>query len=431
MTLNIKLADRVKEDKVSDIRVFTLKTDVKDIVTLQGSFLGGSNFSPKKNPLISSVVVAMLDEGTTTKIKHKIQEKLESLGANIEFYCGGLRIGFKATFLKEYTNDVIKILAEELKHPAFDAKRFVAVRKQLIGRLEQNKDTTGVQSSIAFLQELYDKNHPNYPVSTKDKIKFVNKITIEDLKKYHDDTFGSNDFIISAVGDVDKKVLLKSIEKNLGGWKEKELNQVFFDSHVKSEHKKVTKFVTIKDKSTVDIYTGGRLDIDSDHPDFYKLALALAILGSGMTDRLMSEIRDKQGLTYGIYSGLAGFEDNNNGHWSIWSTFAPKVLDKGRKGITKEVNGFVKDGITSKEFKVIKNRVVGRYLIALETTGGLSVLIQKIISDGKELSFIDDYVEIISEISKAEIDKVIKEYIKPAKLVFAGAGSVNEKGKSL
>lgn len=427
----IELAKTIKEHDVEGVRVFTSNTGVSDIVTLTGSFLGGKSYSPETNPLIAHITTAMIDEGTTTKTKHQIQEKLESLGANVEFSCSGLRVHFAATFLKENTKEVISILADELKHPAFDVERFNSLKTQMMGAFNQSLDNSNVQARINFLQSIYESSSPNYPNSTKDKISYIKKMKVADVKKYYKKVFGANNLIITAVGDVDVKTLLNSIKSGLGNWETRKIVPTVVDLNSNKTKDSKTKFITLKDKATVDIFTGGTLGITIDHPDYYPLLLGISILGSGMTDRLMAEIREKQGLTYGIYATLSGFADINHGHWSIWSTFAPNVLDKGRKGIEVELKKLTEKGVTQREFTKVKERMFGKYVIALETTGGFALAIQQVVESGKEISFIDEYIEIINKVQKKDINRALKEYVSSKKRAFVGAGSVNEKGKAL
>lgn len=431
MIKKIQLAKTIKEHDVNGIRVFTSITGVSDIVTLTGSFLGGRLYSPEENPLIAHMTTAMLDEGTTTKTKHKIQEKLESIGAKIEFSCLGLRVNFAATFLKENTAEVIAILSDELRHPAFDIERFNSIKTQVIGVLNQNLDNTRIQSQIIFLQSIYKKGNPNYPSGTKDKISYIKNMKISDIRKYYKNVFGNNELIITAVGDVDVKTLLNSIKKDLSSWESKKIVPTVVDLPSKRVRNLKAKFLTLKDKATVDIYTGETLGITNEHSDFYPLLLGVSILGSGMTDRLMTEIREKQGLTYGIYASLSGFTDLNHGYWCIWSTFSPKVLNKGRKSIDVELSKFIEKGITQKEYQVVKERMVGKYVIALETTGGFASAIQQTIELGKDISFIDEYVDKVQGVSRKEINRVLKEYIHPKELAFVGAGSVTQSGQPI
>lgn len=427
----IELAKTIKEHDVEGIRVFTSNTGVTDIITLNGSFLGGRSYSPKTNPLVAHMATAMLDEGTITKTKHKIQEKLESLGATIEFSCFGHRVNFVSTFLKADTKEVIGILASELRHPAFDVERFNSLKIQMIGALSQSLDSTNTQARINFLQSIFVPNSPNYPHSTKDKISYIRKMKVSDAKNYYKKVFGNNDLILTAVGDVDVKVLVGAIKSELGTWPAKDITPTIVDLKGSITKTKETKFITLKDKATVDVFTGGSLGITNEHEDYYPLILGVSILGSGMTDRLMAEIRESQGLTYGIYSTLSGFADLNHGYWSIWSTFSPSVLSKGMKGITVELEKLLNKGITQKEFVTVKERMFGKYVIALETTGGFSSAIQQVIESGKDVSFIDEYVEKINKVTKKDINSTLEKYLHPTKRVFVGAGSVDAKGKAL
>ena len=112
--------DQVIETKHSNgINSYVLPTNVKDVVTISGSILGGTLYSPSKNPQISTFTTAMLDKGTFNKDKYEISDALDSVGAELKFGSTKHHIYFTGHCLNSDVNMVIEILAEQLKTPAF------------------------------------------------------------------------------------------------------------------------------------------------------------------------------------------------------------------------------------------------------------------------------------------------------------------------
>ena len=96
----------------------------------------------------------------------------------------------------------------------------------------------------------------------------------------------------------------------------------------------------------------------------------MAIFGSGFTSRLMSTVRDKEGLTYHIGASVAD-DTFNDGDWRINATFAPSLLDKGLASTQRELLRWSQDGVTAAELEARKNDLVGSFQVGLATTDGI------------------------------------------------------------
>ncbi len=172
-----KIADRIIEHKpVGGLRLLTMKTGVKDVVTIRGSILGGDVYSPQANRMIADLTAAMLDKGTKSKSKFEIADKLETVGASISFSSGQQHVRFSAKCLKEDVTLVLGLLAEQLREPAFNKEDLKTLKTRLVGNLKRDKEDTGRQAGGAFLRKLYPQNHPNYSYKIDDRIKMINDI---------------------------------------------------------------------------------------------------------------------------------------------------------------------------------------------------------------------------------------------------------------
>ena len=221
-----KIADRVIEQTpVNGIRLLTMKTGVKDVVTITGSFLGGDQYSPQANMMIADLTAAMLDKGTKNKTKFEIAEKLETVGASISFSSGQYRVRFTIKCLKNDIPLVLGLLAEQLREPAFNKEDLKTLKTRLIGNLKRDKENTGKQAGGAFLRALYPENHPNHSYKTDDRIAMVEDIQAASLKYYHNTYYGLGNMTIVAVGDVDSEAFNTEVSKAFGGWKTSPLSK--------------------------------------------------------------------------------------------------------------------------------------------------------------------------------------------------------------
>ena len=408
------------------INTYVLPTNIKDVVTISGSFLGGTLYSPSKNPHISTFTAAMLDKGTFNKDKYEIGDVLDSVGAELKFGSTKHHIFFTAHCLNSDVNIVVEMLAEQLRTPAFRGDEIDKLKTRMIGKLEQSLEDTKKQALISFLRILYPKTHPNYKYKTEESLDFIKAINQKDLKTFHDLAYGINTMNIAVAGDVNPEKFNDQIINHFADWDKQSINEIDNKLDIIAVSKNVDK-INIKDKTSADMYLGQYIGIDREHNDYYPLMLGIYILGGNFSARLMQTVRDEQGLTYGIGSSIGGSNFGIDGYWNTWGTFAPDLIEKGHKATMEQINKWCKKGVFEKELISKKSTITGSYKVALDTTGGLVSQILSNAERKKPISYLDEYVGIINNISLKEINNAISKYIDPTKLTLVTAGSFNNK----
>jgi zinc protease len=152
--------------------------------------------------------------------------------------------------------------------------------------------------------------------------------------------------------------------------------------------------------------------------------LGIYILGGNFSARLMQTVRDKQGLTYGIGSSIAGVSFGADGYWSIWGTFAPDIINKGIKATKEQINLWFNKGVTEAELSAKKTTIGGSYKVSMDSTAGLVAKILSNAEHGREISYLDEYPKIIESVSLSEVNGAIKKYVNPNKLYMVSAGTL-------
>ncbi|OGG46915.1 hypothetical protein A2671_02405 [Candidatus Kaiserbacteria bacterium RIFCSPHIGHO2_01_FULL_49_13] len=403
------------------VALLSYRAHVKDIVTLMGSFLGGKNFS--KNPMLADLTVAMLEEGTKHRSREAIREALSAMGATIAFTCGGDRVGFRATFLREHAPEVIEILAEQLQKPKCDAKILATVKEREIGSLKLAHDDTRYRAEERLSQILYPKEHPNFETSTKDKISAVAAINQQAVRDFHR-SWGRGAFLMAAVGAISHEELAALVEKNFSTWRSSILLPKGTPPANRSD-KKIREIITVEDKASVDFMMGAPIGINCLHPDFFALYLGLQVLGGGgFNNRLTQSVRERKGLTYHVRAGLGGMDDCVDGHWYAYGSFAPAILSRGERVMEDEIKKFVSYGVTAAELAMKKESIAGSYIISLSTTGGFAGRILSFAEEGRPLTHINEFPEIIKKLTLTEVNRAIGTYLYPKYAVSVAAGSV-------
>lgn len=427
------LAHRVAgSDLLPGVQLFSMKTDIMDVVTIQGSLLGGDVFSPPANSMVAEMTAGMLDQGSTLHDKFTISERLEEVGASLTFSAGAYRVRFGGRCLSGDVPLVIELLAEQLRYPAVNRGDLMSAKKREIGELKKVGEDTGSRAMEAFLQTVYPENHPNYFIPFPRRVADTENVEPKDIKVFHKKNYGRGHLNIVAVGDVDQKSLEKSVAQSFSGWQESPLS-VRHDEAAKAKELQGphTSVVTMAGKTSANLIIGQPMGIDREHDDFIPLMIGQFILGGNFSARLMTKVRDEQGLTYGIGSGISGADNGNDGFWYITGTYAPELIKKGREATVKELKRWISAGVTIEELEAKKSTITGGYKVSLATTRGLAGQILVTIERGKNLDYLDQYPHDIKRVSLAQVNRAIQKYCHMSKLVTVAAGSIDARWRPM
>ena len=419
----MKFIDSVEIDKPLDgLTTYVIPTKVKDVVTIAGSFLGGTVHSLNQNNRIPSITASMLDKGTKDKSKYEIRNTLESLGAEIGFVASKHHINFTAHCLHKDLPVVINLLVEQLRSPNFSDEELELLKKQVIGNLERSKEDTKTQAHIKLLSNLFPSEHPNHANTIDESIIFVKNINTNDLAEFYQKSYGIGSMNIVAAGDVSSSQLNNLLTKDLNGWNKQDVKIINKDIAA-HKRRQSTDHINIKDKTSSDIYIAQSINVTDDNPIYLELMMGIYILGGNFSARLMQTVRDQQGLTYGIGSGISGCSYGINGYWYTWGTFAPDIIDKGIKSTEHQIENWFENGITDKELEAKKTTINGLFNVSLDTTSGL---VDKVLTNAEKrrnISYLDEYQELIKGLEKNKINDSIQSNIDTNLLSVTIAGS--------
>lgn len=421
VTARAQIAAKVVREKVAGIDLVAYPTDIKDVITFRGSLPAGDSFAPQGNIAVPTLVGAMLDKGTTTQDKFAIAQKLDGVGAKIDFSVGGVMTEFQAKCLRKDLSLVVSLLAEELRQPAFHDDDFAKVKKQLIGDLQRSQESTDFRAEQAFAQAAFPVGHPNYSPPVKEFIAAIQAARLEDLKAFHAEYYGPAEATLVVVGDIDLASLKTEIAKAFDGWSGGKKRGDFPKANLPNERKE--NVVTMPDKPNVTVIMGQPNGLKYRDPEALALRVGTAVLGSGFTGRLMANVRDKEGLTYGIDASVSNdaFAD---GGWEIQGNFAPQLLEKGMVSTQRELDAWYQRGVTAPELERMKSNLVGTFKVGLATTGGMATALLNAIHRGYDVSWLDEYPRRVNALALEEVNAAIKKHLQPDKMIVVKAGSV-------
>jgi zinc protease len=412
----------VTRTKAAGIDLLTYPMGVKDVVTIRGSLPAGDYFAIQEggNPSVPTLTGMLLDKGTTREDKFAISKQLDDVGARLSFQVDAQMVQIGGKALKADLPRLIRVLAEELREPAFSAEEFAKAKKQLTGHLRSALDDTTSRAQEAFLLAVYPKGHPNRPTPIDEQIAAVDLATLDDVKRFYRQHYGPAHLRLVFVGDVDSATIRSEIAKAFSGWTGG-VEAVGRNSSISVQAPREQK-ITMSDKTSVSVVIGETTGLRYQDPDSIPLRVGTAILGSGFTGRLLHTVRDKEGLTYSVGARL----DNDtlvDGTFAVTASFAPTLMDRGVVSARNVLRKWWEDGVTAEELAARKTNLVGIYQVSLSSTHGMATAILETLERGKPLSWLDDYTKAIDSLTADEVDGAMKRHLDPERAVLVEAGS--------
>lgn len=416
-----QIASKVARAQIGGFDLIACQTDVKDVVTFRGSLPAGDSLAPPNNIAIPTLTGEMLDQGTTKQDKFALTQKLDEIGASINFSVGSVMVEFNGKCLKKDLPTVIGLLAEEIRTPAFPPAEFEKLKKQMIGNLQRAQESTSYRANQAFSEKAFPLGHPNYSPPTKEFVSAIESAKLEDVRLFHTTYYGPVAATLVVVGDFDLEALKHDLAQSFEGWGGGKVVPDFTNAPAVPDTEK--QVIPMADKPNVTFIMGQPSGLRYKDPDSLALRVGTAALGSGFTGRLMANVRDKEGLTYGIGAGLAddAFAD---GEWRITANFAPQLLEKGVASTERQLDSWYKEGITVAELVRVKSNLIGTFKVSLATTEGLASALLSAVHHGYGVNWLDEYPKRLQALTLAEVNAAIKQHLQPEKMIVIEAGSV-------
>lgn len=414
-------AERVEEAACGAARVLMLPTPVDRVVSFRGSFATRPDFGAGQE-LEQKLVTLMLDKGTRHRDRFAVAEALEDRGVQLNFSADGLRCGFSGRALRDDLPDVLALLAEQLREPLFDADEFEKVKAQHAASLRRSLDSTGTQAAGALARRLYPADHPNYRPAPAAMLERLSALTVEDLRAYHATHFGARDLLLAFAGDLAPDPVAGAVTETLGDWGVPSAEAPFAASADPEAPGRVD--IPIADRQNLDVRMGQALALRRDHPDYLPLYVGNYILGGNFSARLMSTVRDEQGLTYGIGSTLTGVQVEYDGYWRIAVTLSGDALERGIEATLEQARAFVDGGVTQEELDEKQTTLTGTFKVGLATTGGLATSLLINAERGFGVGYLDRYPRLIEDLTCATVNEAIRRHLAAEALHVAVAGTL-------
>ncbi|MEH2302653.1 MAG: pitrilysin family protein [Nostoc sp.] len=399
------------------LRVLLLSDRNLPTINLSGQIDAGTEFDGNQKAGLANLTATNLMNGTQTKNALTLAKTLEDRGADLNFGASREGVSVSGEGLSANLPILIQTLADVLENATFPADQLELSRQRaLISLKVQLDDPRGLGRQV-FQQAIYPENHPFHSFPTAESLKSV---TRDDLLGFYQTHYRPDTTTIALVGDFDPVKVKALLNQAFGKWQATGKLPVLKIASVSLPQTLTRLNKLIPGKTEAVTYIGYN-GIARKDPRYYAALVLNQILGGDtLSSRLGTEVRDRQGLTYGIYSGFAA--GINPGPFLIQMQTAPGDTQKAIASTLALLKQLREQGVTEAEFNTAKRSITNSYPVDLANPSDVSSIILSNAVLGLSLAEIREFPQKIQAVTMAHLQQAIEDLIKPENLVIVTAG---------
>ena len=386
---------------------------VADFVLVVGS---GGTLDPAAKGGVANLTSSMLTEGTTSRSALEIADQIAFLGI-------GLTAGstWDAATVSLHTptsqlDSALALFSDVVLRPAFRADDFERVKKNRLTALVQLKDRPTAIADQAYAAILYGTSHP-YGHNLLGTEASVTAMSAADLQSFYRANFLPNNATLIVVGDVTPAQVEQKISALFGGWQRGNVTPFKFGDAPKAGATSV--YLIDKPGAAQSSFRIGSIGVPRSTRDYFALNVMNTILGGTFTSRLMQNLRETHGYTYGACSRFDMRQ--SAGPFTASAEIVAAKTDSGLIEFMKELNA-IRDTVPVEELNKAKRFLQLSLPGDFETTQQIANQLIPVVLYGLPLDYYNGFVANVDKITQADVQRVARQYINPSSLAIVIVG---------
>lgn len=396
------------------IRAWLVEEHSIPFVALEIVFRGGTSLDPADRRGAASLMVALLEEGAGDRDAQAFGRAAEELGARFAYGIDQDEITVTAQMLTENRDATVQLLRESLTAPRFDADAVTRVKAQMASAIRSNA-TDPHKLASQGLSELIYGDHP-YAFAEEGTLDSVAALTRDDLAAALAAGLTRDRLVVSAVGDITPADLSRLLDTLLGALPETG------GPDVPDATLSLPGGVTVHDFETPQsVVLWAQPGIDRQDPDYFAaFVLDHIIGGSGFDSRLMTEVREKRGLTYGVSTHLIDHD-----HARLWIGYLASANDRVKEAVDvvrAQWRQIHDQGVTQAELDNAKTYLTGAYPLRFDGNARIAGILTGMQAKGLSRDYVTTRNARIEAVTLEDIDRVARDRMSPEGLTFYVVG---------
>lgn len=384
-------------------------------VDIEATFRGGAALEPKGKEGVANLLSEMLLEGTGKLESQAFQGALEDRSISLGFNAGFDSIEGSLKTLTENLDTAAGLMHDALTEPRFEATDLARVKTRVETSLRRALEEPRTVASETWRATAFPDQPYGRP--SRGTVESVKGLTADDLRAFLRARFARDNVIIGAAGDITPEALGKLVDRIFGGLPAHAASWSLADIAPKG----LGQTIVIRRAVPQSVVTFGEAGIKRSDPDFYAATLVNYILGGGgFNSRLTTEVREKRGLAYGIYTYLAPYD-----HFGL--VMGGTATENSRVAqsieVTKQVWAQMHDsGPTADELANAKTYLTGSFPLQFDSTTQIARLLVAIQYDHLGIDYVDRRKDLINGVTLDDAKQVARRLFDPKQLLTVVVG---------
>jgi predicted Zn-dependent peptidase len=375
----------------------------------------GSRHEPEECGGIAHFVEHMLFKGTATRSAEDIAQEIDSIGGQLDAFTAKEYASYYIKVLDEHLPRALDVLSDIVLHPALDAGDIEREKKVILEEIKMVEDTPDDLVHELFTQSFWEGHPLARPIlGTRET---VESLTQQALRDYFRRVYTANNFVISAVGNLEHGRVRELVEK------------VFADlvptGDVAAERvPRVTPQFAVRNKDLEQSHIClGTTSYSQSHEDRYVSYVLNTLLGGSMSSRLFQNVREKRGLAYAVFSGLSAYRDA--GALTIYAGCASEAVGEVIDLTVEELRGIKKTPAPEAELRRAKDHLKGSLMLSLENTASrMSHLARQEIYFDRQFG-LDETLEGVERVKAEDLQRVAADLFSDGALAGTVLGPLD------
>ncbi len=366
---------------------------------------------------LAEITGQMLRTGTQTRTKDQIDEEIDFMGAAL--YTSST--GAYGTGLKKYQDKLIGIMADLLMHPVFKQEELDKIKTEKINELSMSNDQPESILQNVRSVVLYGKDHPYGEIESE---KSLEAVSLDKIQKYYTTYFKPNIAYMAFVGDITLAEAKSLTEKYFAKWAK---GTVPTSTYALPKAPAKTKVIVVEKPGAVQtvLSVAYPVDFKPGQPDAIKASLTNDILGyGGFSGRLLQNLREKHGYTYGAYSSLRS--NRLVGSFGAGGNIKTNVIDSAVAEILAEMRRIRDVPVTAAELQQTKNIRNGTFVQSLEDPQTVASFALNTARYKLPADYYANYLKNVAAVATTDVQAMAKKYILPDNAYIIAVGNASE-----
>ena len=399
------------------IPLHMVRFGTQPVLELQLVFRAGHAYEAHAG--LDGITLRMLNEGTHNLNAQQLAEKLEYLGAFFNVSSGYEISTLTLSALTRQLPAALPLLQEVWLNAGFPAQEFEQLRTRELQSLAVETQKTTYHARKHFLQGLYGAGHPYGTVATAEQYAAYSP---EVLRKYFKQTYTAGNCALIAAGQFEPDLLIRNLNQHIGV-----IQPVAF-SGTSSATAQPLKFAAgredIKLPTTTSVQSSirvGHTATPRNHPDYHTMRLVTTVLGGYFGSRLMQNIREDKGYTYGIHAQWTCLK--HAGHFVIGTDVGNEYVEDTLTQIRLEINRLQQELMTAEELELARNHLLGQLISEQETPFQIADLFKNVWANGLPMDDITEAFEAIQQVTPTQVQQLAQRHLNTNTLLEVIAGA--------